>query len=225
MLKKLLNFLCFSAVLVFIACVPPPKVMPPLYEESLFTLEEVIARAGSDIGTLKAITDIRIEKNREPYSFINASVVMKKPEWVHVRMYQLGILVRDFVIRDDVLHVLSGKNDGSLLTFGKELYSAIFWWEGYRDGVMENRDETYRISGYSREIVISRDTLLPVTQDIRTLNKQIHIEYGAPAGAGDFWYPESLTIFVDDFTFTVTVKKLLKNPALGEADFQVPAGS
>ena len=109
MLKKLLRYLCFSCVFIVIACAPKPKVTTlPSYGETDLTLEEVITKVSGDIVALKAITDIKIEKNDEPHSFIKASVLVKKPEWIHMRMYQLGILVRDFVIRDETDKGLPG---------------------------------------------------------------------------------------------------------------------
>jgi hypothetical protein len=72
---------------------------------------------------------------------------------------------------------------------------------------------------------VDGDTLLPVKQKIRTLNKNIQILYSEPLNNDGFWYPGLLKIQVDNFTFTVRLKKILKNPSLGEFDFQIPAGS
>ncbi len=226
MLKKPLRLLCFSLFILFLACAPKPKIAPPpLYEEKEFMLQELIAKAGDDIDVLKAIADIRIEKNGEPYSSISASVLIKRPGQVHMRMYQLGILVRDFVIKDDTLYVLTGKNDDKLKMLGTELYNAIVWWDGYGSGEMYKEGRAYVIRTEEREIHLDRATLLPIKQEIRTLNRDILVEYDEPVGNKGFWYPALIKIYVDDFTFNVKLKKLLKNPALGEYDFQTPAGS
>jgi hypothetical protein len=202
------------------------KTAPPaMYEEKVLTLEEVLEKAGSGIEHLKAIADIKIEKDNEPYSFVNASVLIKKPEWTHMRIYQLGMLVRDFVIRDNELYVLSGKNDPNLKTLGRELHHAIFWWEGYQKGTMHREKGVYVVKAMDREIQVDGDTLLPVNQKIRTLNKNIQILYSEPLNNDGFWYPGLLKIQVDNFTFTVRLKKILKNPSLGEFDFQIPAGN
>ena len=226
MSKKLLRYLCFSVFIILAACAPRPTVAPPpSYDETEMTLKEVLAKAGKDIKVLKAITDIRIEKNNEPYSFIKASVLIKEPQWIHMRIYQLGMLVRDFVIRDNELYVLSGKNDSNLMTLGRELYNAIFWWDAYSSGVMHREDETYVIRTDDKEIYLDRSTLLPLRQEIKALNKNIRITYENPVNNDDFWYSEILKINVADFTFTVKLKKLIRNPSLGEFDFQIPAGS
>ncbi len=213
-------------LLALIACAPKAKVMPPaVYEEKDLTLSEVIEKVSSDIELLKAITDIKIEKNNEPYTFINASVLIKKPDWIHMRIYQLGMLVRDFVIRDDELYVLSGKNDQNLKPLGNELHNAIFWWDEYVHGDMHREVNTYVIKTADREIHIDRSTLLPVKQMISTLDKKISVMYENPTNSEGFWYPGLLKIMMNEFTFTVKLKKLIKNPPLGEFDFQVPAKS
>lgn len=224
MSKKLLRYLCFSVLIVFIACAPKPRIMPPtVYEEKELTLEEVLATAGKDIELLKAITDIEIEMNNEPYSFINASVLIKKPDWLHMRIYQLGMLVRDFVIRDNKLYVLSGKYDSNLKNLGNELHNAIFWWEDYGSGAMRREGDMYIIKAPGKEIHVNRSTLLPVKQEIITQNKKISIFYENPVNNEGYWYSELLKIYVDNFTFSVRLKKLIKNPVPGEFDFQLPA--
>jgi len=221
-----LTYFCFSLLITLAACAPKPKLSPPpIYEEQALTLEEVISKAGKDIEVLKAITDINIEKNNEPYSFINASVLIKKPGWVHMRMYQLGILVRDFIIQDDSLYALSGKNDGNLKKLGCELYNAIFWWDVYNNGEMSGEGKAYVIRTGDREIHLDKTNLLPLKQEIRTVNKNIQVLYYEPVNNEGTWYPSLLKIHMDDFTFTVKIKKLIKNPALGESDFQIPAGT
>ena len=226
MSKKLWRCFSFSILLLVLSCAPKPSIVPPgTYEGRTLTLEEIISKAGDDISTLKAITDIAIEKNNQPHSFLNASVLIKRPESVHMRIYQLGMLVRDFVIKDDILYVLSGKNDPNLLSLGTELYNAIFWWDGYRNGILERKEKVYQIQAGDKEIFVDSTTLLPLTQHIRYLNKDIWIEYTAPSTNDDFWYPSIVKIKVDDFRFTVKIKKLIRNPALGEFDFGTPARS
>ena len=146
MLKKLLRYSCFSFFIIFLACAPKLKIAPPpLYEGMELTIDEVIAKAGDDIEVIKAIADIKIEKNNAPYPSISASVLVRRPGQVHMRMYRLGILVRDFVIKDEVLYVLTGKNDDKLRRLGRELYNAIIWWDGYGSGVMYRKGGEYII--------------------------------------------------------------------------------
>lgn len=222
MLKKLLRFFCISGLLIFISCAPRVAPLPPQIIEDDLSLEEIIARAGSDIEVLKAITDVKIEKNKEPYSFINASLLIRRPDQVHMRMYQLGMLVRDFVIKDDKLYVLAGKKDSNLKKLGRELNNAIFWWESAVNGALYREGREYIVEVENKKIHLDSTTLLPVKQEVSSLHNRIIIEYKDPQDYNGFWYPSTIKIFAGDFEFTVKLKKLIQNPPLGEFDFTVP---
>ena len=89
-------------------------IFPSIYEETSLSLYEIIEKASGDTESLKAITEIEIRKNNEHYDSISASVLVKMPDWVHVRMYKFGMLVKDFVVMGDSLYVLSGKGGPDL---------------------------------------------------------------------------------------------------------------
>ncbi len=220
MLKKLLKFCCFSVLLFVVACAP--KVAPlPEYIEEEFSLEEILHRAGGDVEVLKAITDIHIEKDNAPYDFVNASVLAKKPGWVHMRIYKFGMLIRDFVIRDGQLHVLSGKQSANLKKMGNEFYNAVFWWDGMESGIMKSNGEEYVIQNTGKKIRINRGTLIPIQQEMIAFDRKIDVQYSEPKqDEKGSWYPSRITIDAGNFTFKVKVKKLIKNPQLGEMDFR-----
>ncbi len=161
MLKKLLKYFSFSLLFIFIACAPKPKLLPPpLYEDTELSLEEIIAKAGSDLDSLKAISSITIEKNDKHYSSFSASSVIKKPDRVHMRVYQLGMLVRDFIIKNNDLYVLTGKKDLNLKRLGREMYNAIIWWEDLHYATLTVSKDKYVISSSHKELYLDRDTLL-----------------------------------------------------------------
>jgi hypothetical protein len=224
MLKKPLKYFYFSIVLLFISCAP--KISPPPdYIKEELSLQEIIYRAGGDIDVLKVIAEVRIEKNNEPYDFVKASVLVKKPGWVHMRIYKLGMLVRDLVIQDGKMHVLTGKNSKNIKKLADKFYNAVFWWEDIRDGIMHSEDGEYIVRTADREIRIDRDTLTPIRQDILVFDRNLVINYSKPEqSAGGFGYPSEMKINVGDFEFTVHLKKMISNPALRDVDFRVPAG-
>jgi hypothetical protein len=139
-----------------------------------------------------------------------------------MRIYQLGMLVRDFVIKDDTLYVLTGKKDNNLKKMGRELNSAIFWWENAENGTMYRQGGEYIIEAEDKKIHLDSTTLLPVKQEVSVLHSMIFIEYNEPRDYDGFWYPSIIKIFAGDFEFRVKLKKLIQNPALGEHDFNVP---
>ncbi len=224
MLKKLFKLFFISCLLVVTACAPKPVVAPPsAYEEITLSLDEILEKASGDTVALKAITEIEIRKNNEHYDSISASVLIKMPDWVHVRMYKFGMLVKDFVVKGDRLYVLSGKGGPNLKKFGKEFHNAIFWWDDIQEGVLYSNSLEYIIRARNKEVHIDKATLLPLKQSIVTFERNIEIIYEEPKEEKDgYWHPSVINILAGDFSFTVKLKKLLRNPVLGEFDFRVP---
>lgn len=227
MLKTLFRFSFISILIFFSGCAPkvvsPP---PPQYLEQELSLEEIITRVGGDIEVLKAITDIAVEKNSRPYDSFNASVLIRRPGWLHMRIYKFGMIVKDFVIKDKELYVLSGKSGDNLKKLGIEFYNAVFWWDDMTQGVMHTQGDAYVVRSENREIHLDRATLLPLKQEIAAYNNKIDITYDKPEQSEDgVWYSSEMKIYIGEFKFTVQLKKLLKNPALGEFDFRIPAES
>jgi hypothetical protein len=221
-LKKLLKYFSFSILFIFIACAPKPKLLPPpLYEDTTLTLEEIILKAGSGLDSLKAISTITVDKNDKHFSTFSASSLIKKPDWVHMRVYQLGMLVRDFVIKDNQLYMRSGKKDLNLRNLGTEMHNAIFWWEDLQDGAMTVKNDTYVIRSLHKELYLDRDTLLPVKQIISSKQGSILMNYKEPEETDGYWYNSIIDIYFNEFKFNVKLKKLIKNPSLGEADFRI----
>lgn len=223
-MKKLLRYFCFSAVFILLACAPKPKVAPPpLFEETELSLEEIVVRAGNDIDVLKAIADIEIEKNREHFGVVKAAILVKRPGWVHTRIYKMGMIVRDFVIKDAEVYILSGKGGGNLKELGSEFYNAVFWWDHIGEGVMYSERDKYIIRTENKEIHIDRATLLPVKQVISSSGSKVYIVYDEPMEQENgLWYQSEIKISVGEYKFKVMLKKLLKNPSLGEMDFRTP---
>jgi len=207
----------------FISCAPKAITpLPPQYREEL-TLAEIVSRASDGIQVLKAIADIRIEKNSEFYDQINASVIFQKPDRAHMRMYKFGMLVSDIVMKDRELYVLTGNKDTKLAGLIEELLFAVFWWDDVEGGVLSSEQDAYIIRTVSKEIYLDKATLLPLRQDIISSGKTVYVKYAEPHNYEGFWYPSKLELSVDDFRFSVKIDKLIKNPPLGEYDFKIPS--
>lgn len=238
MLKKLLRYCSFKTyILLFAVCcsfftvlVCAPKVAPPpVYKDIDLSLEEVITIAQRDINVLKAVAGVNIEKNDKPYSYVDASILLKKPGWLHIRLYKFGITVGNYLIKEDAVYIISGKDGSKFREFGKELYSSVFWWEGLENASMYKEDTEYIIRAKNKEIRLNKATLLPKNQEIIVNNRKISIFYDKPVkkvfsapedpNQSGFWYPSEVIIDSGAYRFTVTVEKLYINPALGENDF------
>lgn len=213
---------CFLLLSFCLSGCVPRVAPPPLYMGTDLTLEEVIQESGKNIDTLKAIADISIEKNNEPYSYISASALIKRPGQARMRIYKFGLPVNDILIKDEKVYVLSGKSNGVIKEFGREFYHAVFWWDGITDGVMYREGTQYIIKTENKEIYLDSETLFPLRQEIITEGKSASIIYGEPKSEEGFWYPSTIDIKVGDFILKVQVKKLILNPQIGESDFRVP---
>ena len=224
MSKKLFKLFFISFLLVITACATKPAVAPPsVYEETAMSLDEILMKARGGTEALKAITEIDVRKNNEHYDSISASVIVKMPDWIHIRMYKFGILVKDFVVMGDRLHVLSGKGGPDLKEFGREFHNAVFWWDDIQEGVLYSNGPEYIIRARNKEVRIDKATLLPLEQRLIAFKRNIEMTYGEPMEEKDgYWHPSVINIVAGEFSFTVRLKKLLRNPVLGEFDFKVP---
>jgi hypothetical protein len=207
----------------FIGCAPKAITpVPPQYREELI-LAEIVSKASDDVQVLKAIADIRIEKNSELYDQINAVVIFQRPDRAHMRMYKFGMLVSDIVMKDGELYVLTGNKDTKFAGLIEEFLYAVFWWDDVEGGVLSIEKDVYIIRTVSKEIHLDKATLLPIRQDISLSGKTVHVKYAEPQNCEGFWYPSKLEISIDDFRFSVKIDKLIKNPPLGEYDFKIPS--
>ncbi|MCK5286418.1 MAG: hypothetical protein KAJ59_01265 [Thermodesulfovibrionia bacterium] len=227
MSKKLWRFYFFSVLFIVSSCAP--KVAPPpLYKGMELSLDEVITVAKRDIDVLKAIVSIKTEKNNELYSYVDASLLLKRPNWLHMRMYKFGMPVGNFLLKDDVVQTVSGKGVSQLGAFGKELYYSVFWWEDIENALMYKQAENYIIRTHNREIRLDHATLLPELQEITINDKKIYIFYDKPKkivstvqSITDLWYPSVLNIEMDTYRLRIRLRKLLINPPLNEGDFKL----
>ena len=219
--KKNLIFYLLLFILYLIGCAPR-VAPPPLYRGVDLSLEEIISRAGRDIDTLKAVVDVTIEKNNKFYSSINASVLIKRPGLVHMRIYKFGMPVDDILIRGNEAHVLSGKKRDWLKYAGREFYHAIFWWDGIRDASMYKEGKEYIIRTGNIEIHLDSESLFPLSQVIKLGRKTAQIIYSKPKMEVSRWFPSFIKINMDGLSFSVSIEKLFINPEPGNMDFKLP---
>jgi hypothetical protein len=218
MLKKLLKYSFFSAFLMLISC--SPRLAPPqLYLNEDLSLEEIVAEVSRDIDTLRAVVDVDIGTHSQFVSSLSASVLMKQPGLIHMRVYKFGMLVDEILIRDDMVRVLSGDQTDLLEHIGTELYDAVFWWDDIKQASLQREGTNYVIGTVGKEIRLNRASLFPTSQIIRRDGRLGRILYRKPEREGNYWYPSKIEIYIRGHIFRVHVKKLFVNPEPGERDF------
>jgi hypothetical protein len=194
------------------------------------SFNEVVTFARGEINAIKAVVCIRVEKGEGPYTHVDASLILKRPNWLQMRMYKFGMPVGSLLIKDNVVYEMSGKGTGRLGGFGRELYYSIFWWDDVTDALMYQRDGNYVIKAKNRVVRLDGSTLLPESQEVVIDNKKAYIIYGKPKkivsvdqgqGVKDVWYPSILKIKTGKYMIYVKIEKLLINPSFRESDFDV----
>ena len=232
MSKKLLRYSSFKIyILLFtvhcslftvLGCAPKVIAPPSLYKDSEFSLKEIIKLAQKDINTLKAIVNIDVEKNNVPFTSVDASLLIKKPNWLQMRFYKFGLPAGDFLMKDNTVYAVSGKGTNRFKEFGKELYYSVFWWEDIENAMMYREAENYVIRTKNKEIRLNRNTLLPERQEVIINNKKIYMLYSEPKKEGNLWYPSLLKIEIDAYRFSIKIEKLFIKLLLQEDDLGGP---
>ncbi|HCC69352.1 MAG TPA: hypothetical protein DEP99_05640 [Nitrospiraceae bacterium] len=212
MWKKLWKFFFISQVFILLGCVPM-AVPPPAYQSVELSLPEVLSIAGGGLDSIKAEVNINIEKDEASYD-IGGLISLKRPDWLHLKLYNFGMVVFDLTIKGDM--VSSSRPDMPHSRFkelGMELYRSIFWFEGLENADMRRHETGYIIVTPDREIHIDRATLLPKSQKVILNDRTIDIFYEEPMSEGNLWYPSVIKINTGKYKFTLTFKKFFLNPA------------
>lgn len=217
MLKKPLKYSFFSAFLLLISCAPLLSPPPQYFGQDL-TLEEVIAQVSHDVETIRAVVDVDIATHSQFVSSLSASVLIKRPGLIHMRVYKFGMLVDEILIRDDIVRILSGETD-LLEHIGTEFYDAVFWWDDMKNASLRREGAEYVIRTVEKEIRLNHASLFPTSQIIRRDERLGRILYREPKREGSYWYPSKIEINIRGHIFLVRVEKLSVNPEPGERDF------
>jgi len=218
-LKRPFRFYFFSVLILLLGCAPR-HIPPPIYGGMDLTLSEVLSEAGRWVDAVKTVVVIDVERDGRPLYHSRASVLIKRPRMAHVRVYNLGMLTVDVVVKGDDVYVLYGRVGEEWRPFIEELYNVVFWWDGVQGGEMYRGDDVYVIRDAGREICIDKETLLPLRQSLQVGGRALYITYQRPEREGDFWYPSFMEIKTDRYRFLVKVEVLRLNPVLGAEEFR-----
>lgn len=219
-MKNLIFLLAFIAFLL-LGCAPR-VAPPPLYRGVDLTRDEIIARVGEGIETLKAVVNVTIAKNGVYNSSADASVIIRRPGLLHMRIYKFGMLLDDILISHGRVHVISGRERTWMREIGGELYQTIFWWDGMRHASLEKRRRIYIMKKEDSEIQVDQDSLFPIRQIIYAADQRADITYGNPMREGERWFPSFIRIELGSLRLSIKVEKLFVNPEAGERDFRLP---
>jgi len=220
-LKRPSRYYFFSICLILLSCAPR-EIPPPRYEGAELTLEELISKARDGTKSIKAIVEINVTKDNLPYHHSIASIIIKEGGIAHMRLYNLGMLTGDLIVKEGEVYVLQGRISKRLKPFIKEFYDTVFWWDGLRGGYMHKDNDVYIIRTDKRILHVDSATLLPIKQQLMVNDEVFYMIYDVPRREGDFWYPSYMEIKINEYRLSVRVKRLLINPKLSDSEFREP---
>lgn len=161
-------------ILLLSSCAPKIVERPA---PARITLNDLLARLNT-IQSVEAVLAIDYEKGDSVMSgdgFLNVS-----DDSLNLRIYYLGFLAGEVNEEHGVVKSKPklDKNKSAILIDG--LKNSFLWWN-IKDYTVQERDDTYVLKNYSRTIVLSKETLLPVQQTIELDNgNQLNIHYEEP---------------------------------------------
>lgn len=206
--KVLLSLSCLlcSAFFLLLSC-SVKKVELPLHEHN-DSLNDILARK-ADL-SISSIFDIEFERSGR--SVKGEAALQITPDLFDLRVYSLGFLVAE--VRADNNGTFSNpridKDRLSVLVEG--LRNGFLWWS-VKDPVISASPDNYEVSNTMRRLTISRETMLPVSQEIGLGDgRLLNIRYEEPAMIDGIWFPSKLKAALSNYSVKLKIKSLTFNP-------------
>ncbi|MCX5717578.1 MAG: hypothetical protein NTW44_04550 [Nitrospirae bacterium] len=129
-----------------------------------------------------------------------------------LRIYSMGFLMAEIKEADGIIksNPPSDRNKNIILVEG--LRNSILWWL-IKDYEIKEQNGNYHVRNSSREIVIDKKTMLPVSQTIELdSGKELRISYEEPANSNGFWYPSRMKIELSKYVVKLQIKSMSSIP-------------
>lgn len=206
--KVFLSLFCLlcSAFFLTLSC-SVKKVELPLQEQKA-SLKDILARK-ADL-SISSIFDIEFERSGRIVK--GEAALQLTPDLFDLRVYSLGFLVAE--VRADNNGIFSNpridKDRLSVLVEG--LRNGFFWWS-VKDPVISDNHDNYEVSNTMRRLAISKETMLPVSQEIELGDgRLLNIRYEEPAMIEGIWFPSRLKAVLSNYSVKLKIKSLAFNP-------------
>ncbi|HKN19605.1 MAG TPA: hypothetical protein VJW95_07395 [Dissulfurispiraceae bacterium] len=173
--KVALCLLPFVCCLLFFSCAPKYAEKPS--REGL-SLSDVLAKMNT-IQSIEAVLSIDYEKNDSTMSgdaFLNLS-----PAALDLRIYYLGFLAGEVKEDNGVIKSKPKLDKFKSVFLVDGLRNSFLWWT-ISDYTIQDREDSYVLRNFNRQLIISKKNLLPLEQTIQLDNgEEMTISYDEPA--------------------------------------------
>lgn len=205
--KVFLSLFCLlcSAFFLMLSC-SVKKVELPLHEQKA-SLKDILARKAD----LSISSIFNIEFERSGRSVKGEAALQLTPDIFDLRVYSLGFLIAE--VRADKNGTFSNpridKDRLSVLVEG--LRNGFLWW-AVKDPVISDSPDNYEVSNTMRRLTISKETMLPVSQEIELGDgRLLEIRYEEPAMIEGVWFPSKLKAVLSNYSVKLKIKSLAFN--------------
>jgi len=173
---------------------------------------------------VRAVAEVTFLKDGQPVVDGTAAIYIENPDRARVRVYRFGMPVLDALYNRGHIEGVPDAERGLYGEVFPALISAVFWHTEMAGADFGIEREHYVFSTPDRRVVLSRGSLMPVLQAMRTSRGAAVIAYGRPFvfADGDV-FPESLDIQSSSFSLKATIKKLAYDVRLEPDTFGVVA--
>lgn len=217
--KTLLFALCLLllALCALASCAPKYAERPS--REGL-SLAGVLARMNS-IQSIEAVLSISYEKNDAAMSgdaFLNLS-----DNALDLRIYYLGFLAGEIKENNGIISSKPKIDKYRSIVLVDGLKNSFMWWT-IKDYTVQEKQDSYVLRNYNRELIIGKKDLLPLKQTIELDNgEELNISYDTPAriepeknqqvrDPETAWYQSILSIRYRNHVVNVKVKSYTASP-------------
>ncbi|HXW68494.1 MAG TPA: hypothetical protein VEJ88_02705 [Dissulfurispiraceae bacterium] len=173
--KVALCLLTFAFCMLFFSCAPKYAERP---SRQGLSLSDILAKMNT-VQSVEAVLSIDYEKNDATLSgdaFLNLS-----PSALDLRIYYLGFLAGQVKEDNGVIKSKPKLDKFKSVVLVDGLRNSFLWWT-ISDYTVLEKDDSYVLRNFNRQLIISKKNLLPLEQTIQLDNgEEMTISYDAPA--------------------------------------------
>lgn len=210
MLKELSRLFSLSIALIFVFSCVTKRVEIPVYEG--IDVRDVLS-AKNNISAIDTTFSIIFEKDDSEMRGEGVLNISRNGD-LSLRVYSFGFLALEVTSEKGMIksNPRIDRNKGKLLTQG--LRDCLFWWD-IQNFDVDEKDGTYLLRNFSREIWLDKKTILPIKQRVSLDDaRELHISYEDMEKMGDVWYPSTIRIELSQYSVTLKIREILFTSAV-----------
>lgn len=189
-------------LLAVVSCTPKRAALP---DYTGIDVRQVIAERG----IIESVeTTFSVEFERDESTITGDAALKLTDNTLELRIYSFGLLVAEVAESEGVIKSSPEMSRNKSIILVDGLRNSILWWR-IKNYDVERQNKTYRLTNSYQEILIDKETMLPVSQTIEIDDgRQLRITYEEPMSKGKFWYPSKMKIELSRYIVRLQIKNI-----------------